>query len=137
MEAPLWDSITTPKNLMGFSDLVGFRVSEWAIGSARLELEVNDAHLNYLGIMHGGVGATLLDAAMGIGLSNRGPGKPRGRSVTLSLNTQFVKAAHPGLLIAESRRVGGGQRTIFMEADIRDKRGTILMTGQGTFKLLD
>ncbi|MBV7394084.1 PaaI family thioesterase [Mameliella sediminis] len=137
MTAITWDSQSVPLDLGGFNQMIGLKLVSWAPGRARLEMQVDERHLNSLGIMHGGVGASLLDTAMGMGVSYRGPDRPRGWCVTLSLNTQFIQPLRPGPVFAESRRIGGGKSVAFMEAELRDAEGALAMAGQGTFKLLD
>lgn len=137
MSTPEWDSTSPPADLGGFNQLIGVRLTAWTYGRARLAVEVDERHMNSLGIAHGGVGASLLDTAMGMGVSYRGPDEPRGWCVTLTLNTQFLHPMKPGLITAESQRVGGGRQTVFMEAEVRDDENRVLMTGQGTFKVIN
>ena len=49
----------------GFAGRLGAVVTEVDEGSARLEFEATDEHLNPAGTVHGGVLATLVDTAMG------------------------------------------------------------------------
>ena len=135
VDAAAWDTDTGTVTLGGFNRLLGVRLEGWTHGAARLSLDVDDRHLNATGILHGGVGASLLDTAMGLGAAYRGTGRDRARCVTLALNTQFLAPVSPGGLSVVSRRVGGGASTVFMEADLYDAAGTVCLRGQGTFHI--
>ena len=50
-----------------FHETLGIRPLEMGGGRGLLELVVGEGHLRTFGILHGGVFATLLDAAMGLG----------------------------------------------------------------------
>ena len=56
-----------------FLDLLGVRSIDARDGTCRLELAVLPQHMRNLGIVHGGVIATLLDTAMGIAASTLAP----------------------------------------------------------------
>ena len=49
----------------GFRALVGYKAVVWRRDYAEVELEIDDRHMNSLGILHGGVYMTMMDAAMG------------------------------------------------------------------------
>ena len=63
-------------------------------GHIVIAARVEKSHTNMRGIAHGGMLATLADAALGIGLSIDCAGA--NSFVTVNLNTDFVDAAHPG-----------------------------------------
>ena len=48
-----------------FNALIGFQISEWREDYVMLGLKLEPKHLNRSGVVHGGVLATLLDAAGG------------------------------------------------------------------------
>lgn len=76
--------------IRGFNAILGFRMVEWRDGFARLEVDLAEHHLNRSGVVHGGVLATLLDAACGYtGAYPSAPGKVR-RAVTLSMTTSLT-----------------------------------------------
>ena len=114
----------------GFADLVGYELKVWQADYAELTLTVEPQHLNRSGIMHGGVLATLIDTACGYsGIYCAEPGRVR-RAVTLSLHSQFIGAAELGArLTVTGRRSGGGRRTFFSQAEVRDQEDRLI--GQG------
>lgn len=118
----------------GFQQLLGYRLAEWEDGRAVLELEVEHKHTNRAGVLHGGVLATLVDTACGFAATFcPHPGRVR-RVVTLSLTTSFTGQVRHGLIRAVARRVSGGSRIVFCQADVFDPAGKLLGHGQGTFR---
>ena len=45
----------------GFAQLVGYRLDEWELDYAEVDLDLERRHLNRTGVLHGGVIATLID----------------------------------------------------------------------------
>jgi uncharacterized protein (TIGR00369 family) len=117
-----------------FQDLVGFRMTAWREDFARFELPIAPKLANRYGIVHGGVYAVLLDTVMGYACCYTGDPANRQLVMTLSLTTNFVSQAKGAVLIGEARRVGGGRRTAYAEATIRDELGTLVTTGSGVFR---
>jgi uncharacterized protein (TIGR00369 family) len=98
-----------------------------------VELAVGPQHLNSMGVVHGGVYATLVDAALGHAI---GFCTTRGNvrfSTTVSLCTTFVKSVGDGVLIATGRLEGLSGRLVTASAEVRDAAGNLLATGQGSF----
>lgn len=118
----------------GFQQLLGYRLAEWDEGRAVLELEVEHKHTNRAGVLHGGVLATLIDTACGFSATYcPHPGRVR-RVVTLSLTTSFTGQIRHGLIRAVARKVSGGSRIVFCQAEVMDAHGKLLGHGQGTFR---
>lgn len=118
----------------GFQQLLGYRLTEWAEGQAVLELEMEHKHTNRAGLLHGGVLATLIDTACGFAATFCPlPGRVR-RVVTLSLTTNFTGQARHGTLRAVAKKTGGGSRIVFCQADVLDGHGTLIASGQGSFR---
>lgn len=119
-----------------FQALIGFRKTAFEDGFCRLELDLGAQHSNRGGLAHGGVHATLLDAAMGAAGCWDGRPDDFQPAVTLSLTVNFIAPAQGARLIAEGRRVGGGARIYFSEGVITDETGITVARGSGAFKLL-
>jgi len=135
MRDQMWDPDMPTMDLGAFNRLVGVELEAWGPGISRVLFEVEDKHLNGLGIAHGGSAMTVLDFAMGMAASYSPAGEPRRRCVTLSMNTQFIKALIPGRAVVEARQVGGGGKTFFMEAELTDAAGDVCSRAQGVFRL--
>jgi len=115
--------------------LMGFEVTEWSEGFARVELPLDsDRHGNRYGIPHGGVHATLIDTACGYaGCWTGDPARPR-MAMTLSLTINYVGRASGERMIAEARVTGGGRRSFFADAQVRDETGRLVATGTATLR---
>jgi uncharacterized protein (TIGR00369 family) len=118
----------------GFRQLVGYRVLEWHDGDATITLTIGPRHLNRAGVLHGGVIATMIDAAGGYaGCFCPQPGHVR-RSVTVSLTTQFLAQAKTGVLTARARVRGGGKRLFIATIEVHDGSGTLVALGEGVYR---
>lgn len=125
----------TPPTVSGFSQLLGYRLTQWSESYAEVALDLGPQHLNVGGMPHGGVLATLIDTACGFaGCYCAQPGRRR-RAVTLSLETQFIGRAKPdGRLTAVARRIGGGRNIFFTSAEVHDETGVLIARGGGVFR---
>ncbi|SIN99624.1 PaaI family thioesterase [Vannielia litorea] len=117
-----------------FQALMGFQVTGWGEGCARVELEPLDAVENRHGIPHGGALSVLLDTAMGYAGSYTGDAGNRLMSMTLSMTVNFQGQARGTRLVAEGRKTGGGRKTFFAEARLTDEHGTLVATATGVFR---
>lgn len=118
----------------GFNDLIGLQIQTWRSGYAQLSLTMNDQLRNRSGTIHGGVLATMLDAAGGFaGCYCSVPGNVR-KAVTLSLTTQFVGQVSDGIVYVEASRIGGGRKVFFIEAKVTDAENQIIATAQGAYR---
>ena len=129
------DAYQDAEFLVGFNAHLGFRLAEWRADYARMEVAITDVHLNRSGIVHGGLYATMLDAAAGYTGVWTPPGAPRQRAVTLSLTTNYLAKVSAGKVVCESRRVGGGRAIFYAEGVVRDDAGMVLATGQSTHRI--
>lgn len=101
----------------GFNLFVGpFRIAAFGEGVWRFHLEVDERHINFGGVCHGGVLMTLMDFAMGVGASEASEDR---LASTIGMDMQFVAAARPGArLHGEARLVRATREVCFMEAEV-------------------
>ncbi|MEO0681781.1 MAG: PaaI family thioesterase [Pseudomonadota bacterium] len=134
-DAPGAPSSVTGEAAYPIQRLLGFEVTEWSEGFARVELALDpERHGNRYGIPHGGVHATLIDTACGFAGSWTGdPAAPR-HAMTLSLTVNYVGQTRGGRLIAEARVSGGGRRSFFADARLSDETGALIATGTATLR---
>ena len=118
----------------GFRQLLGYKVLEWRDSEAVVTLTIGPRHLNRGGALHGGVIATLIDAAGGYaGCHCAVAGRVR-RSVTVSLTTQFLTQAKTGVLTARARVHGGGKRLFMASVEVHDGSGALVAVGEGIYR---
>lgn len=103
---------------------------------SEVEMEVKDIHLNRRERLHGGVYATLLDAACGYAASRQVSEDAGALFVTLSLTTEYLAPGHKGKVKAIGRVTGGGRDTLFTRGEIRDARDRLIGTCSATYKRL-
>lgn len=103
---------------------------------AVFELTVSARHLNAEGRMHGGVIATLLDAACGLPVRVTAKDADLVRAVTLTLSVNYIAAPKGPRVRATGRISGGGSRVLFSEGEVRDTDGSLVATATGSFKRL-
>lgn len=120
----------------GFRTLVGYHTLDWSRDYGAIELRLTPEHGNSLGIPHGGVYMTIIDAAMGHAATwCEVPGNVR-ICVTVSLSTSFIATARGKVIRAVGRLVGIEERMATIEAEVRDEDGTLLATGLGCFRYM-
>ena len=102
-------------------------------------LALDARHANRNGRVHGGIHATVLDAAMGFAASRAFARAEGGRTadtdvLTLSLTTNFVGASDGDTLVATGRVDTHGRSVAFASGTVHDGEGRLLATGTATFK---
>ena len=118
----------------GFRAHVGYRLVEWGHGSARVVLDVREEHLNRSGVVHGGVVATMLDAAGGYaGLYCTVPGNLR-TCLSISFSQLFIAPALPPRIEVRARQLSAARATFFTEAMAYDAAGTLIGSAQGAYR---
>ena len=116
----------------GFREHVGLRVEDGPGGSPRVVLDAQEHHLNPHGTVHGGVLATLVDAAMGTAVGQAG--EEGERAVTVSLTVTYLKPGQPGRIVAQSDLRKKGSRLSVVEADVvQEETGDTIAHAVGTF----
>lgn len=127
------DQSDTQRKRSGYRQLIGYRTKAWREGYGEVELQIGPQHLNSIGIVHGGVYASLLDVALGHAVSFcTVPGNWR-FSTTVSLTTTFLKGAAAGVLTATGRVDGAAGRLVTGTGEVRDAAGTLCAVAQGSF----
>ena len=111
----------------------GIRVADADPGAIRLELDLDDHHRNIQGFAHGGVLATLADAAMG--LSVRSALEPGRRHVTVEMGMHYLRPVTTGTITASGRAIRVGTEIAYAEAVVTDAAGRDLARASGTYSV--
>lgn len=117
-----------------FLDLCGIERPVLGNGHCLAVVEPHPKLLNSLGIAHGGLVATLADAAMG-GAARSALTATR-TVVTVSMQTNFFAPAK-GRLEAEGRVVKQTRSLLFVECEVRNGRGEAVARSNGVFRALE
>src|SRR5258706_10819977 len=122
------------ETLSGFRDLVGYRTAAWRENYAEVELQIGSEHGNRIGRAHGGVYATILDAAMGHAAAWCGTKGHIRHCVTLSLTTHFLEGVSTGTIKAIGQVEHIENRIATCSGPVISDRGHVLALGQGSFR---
>ena len=107
------------------SALMNFGLAELEEGRAVFTAEPAEYHYNPIGVVHGGLAATLLDSAMGCAVHSV---LPAGAGyTTLEIKVNYVRAltAETGLVRCEARVIHVGGRTATAEGKVLDAAGKL------------
>jgi uncharacterized protein (TIGR00369 family) len=116
--------------------LLGFALDEVEEGRVVFTVEPGEHHYNPIGVVHGGLAATLLDSAMGCAVHSM---LPQGRGyTTLEIKVNYVRAIRhdSGRLRAEGRVLHLGGKVATAEARIVDNKGQLYAHATTTCFLL-
>lgn len=103
-------------------------------GESRLEIVVQEKHLQPFGIVHGGVFASLLDAAAFWAAYSQVPGDEGMTTVEMKIN--YLAPASAGRMIAKGRGIRTGKTLCLADASIYNEEGTLLAHGTATMMIL-
>ena len=112
--------------------LMDFRIAEITEGRAVFLVTPAEFHYNPIGVVHGGVAATLLDSAMGCAVHST---LPAGASyTTLEIKVNYIKAmsVETGEVRCEAKTIYVGRRTATAEGKIVDSKGKLYAHGTTT-----
>lgn len=116
-----------------YLQFLGFKLTAWKDGFARLEMPVRAEHRNTVGYLHGGVIASLLDIAGAVsgsfGISQEFV------SVTINLNCNYMAPHQAETVIAEGELIRVTKTLFFAQAKLLDpENNRLCATATGTYK---
>lgn len=117
-----------------FWDLLGCTIEKVTGSEVTAVLEIEPRHLNLIGILHGGVHATMIDSAMGLMAM---VAKPEANVVTTNLNIQYVAKAELATMVRVTAEiVHVSRKSITAQAFVRTESGDLCAFGTGTFRVI-
>ena len=118
-------------------ELLGFTIRDIAPGSVTFAMTPAEKHYNPIGMVHGGVTATLLDSAMGCALQTVLPAGVGYSTLDISVRYLRPVTARTGTVVATGTLVHKGRRTATAEARLVDEAvGQVLATATSTLLVL-
>jgi uncharacterized protein (TIGR00369 family) len=119
----------------GMGELLGFRLAEVSEGRAVVVITPGAQHYNGLGIVHGGLAATLLDSALGVAINTV---VPTGQAfATLEMKINYVRPIRGDA--GELRCIGNvihvGGRVATADGRVEDLKGKLYAHGTATCML--
>jgi acyl-CoA thioesterase len=119
---------------MPFNNLLGIRVARTHRDGVTIECTLRDDLRNLAGVLHGGVTATLADAAVGIAIHHHFQGlRP---STTLELKINYFRPIDSGKVIARARLIRIGSSICVGRVDIFDSKKRLAGAALVTYMLL-
>lgn len=118
------------------AELMNFRLAEIAEGSAVFVCDPGEYHYNPIGLVHGGLAATLLDSAMGCAIHTT---LPAGVGyTTLEIKVNFIRpiTVKEAGIRCEGRVIHSGGRTATADGRIVDAAGKLYAHGTTTCLIL-
>jgi uncharacterized protein (TIGR00369 family) len=105
--------------------LMNFRIGEVSEGHAVFLVTPEEYHYNPIGVVHGGVAATLLDSAMGCAVHSTLPAGARYTTLEIKVNYIRPMSAETGEVRCEANIIHVGARTATAEGKIVDQQGKL------------
>ena len=118
-----------------FNQLVGMKITRVHRDGVTVECKVRDDLLNLAGALHGGVFATLADAAAGMSLQRYFEGKRPIATVELKIN--YLRAVTQGRVFARGRVLRAGRTLCVVRVDLTDEHKREVGAALVTYILLD
>ncbi|MDJ0986693.1 MAG: PaaI family thioesterase [Desulfobacterales bacterium] len=122
-------------NICPYFELLSMKLTDVGIGYAILEIELAKKHLQPFGVVHGGVFASIIDAAAFWSLYY-GIEDPDTGLTTVDLKLNYLAPAVSGKLIARGRQIKVGRTLGYAEAQVVDQEGKVLAHGTSTVIIL-
>lgn len=117
-----------------YFSLLSMKIQDLQWGGSLLEVQLEDKHLQPFGNVHGGVMASVVDAATfwatfpqvekGLGLT------------TVEIKVNYLAPVQKGKLIAQGRCIKIGKTLAFGDAFVRDHREKLIAHGTSTMMVL-
>jgi len=119
---------------MPFNKLVGVRILRRHADGVTIECRMRDELRNTAGVLHGGVTATMADAAVGIALTSHFDG--RRACTTTDLKINYLSAVVDGKIIARSHLIRVVRQLCVGRVDLTDGDGKLIAVAIVTYLLL-
>jgi uncharacterized protein (TIGR00369 family) len=130
----------TPKQIrdflpkMAFNQLLGMRLVKVHKDGVTIELVVRPEMMNGAGVLHGGVTATMADAAAGIATNRELGGQCAITTAELKIN--FLRAVSKGSVRARAYLVRVGSTLVVTRVDMHDQQKKLIGTALVTYIIL-
>ena len=122
-------------NRSPYFELLSMEIKEVGIGFSVLEIDLAHKHLQPFGMVHGGVFASIIDAAAFWAIFYDIDDQNAG-ATTVDLKLNYLAPAASGKLLAKGRQIKLGKTLGYAEAEVTDENGKILAHGTSTLMLL-
>ena len=118
-----------------FATLLGIKLTSVHRDGVTIECDLRPELTNSFAVAHGGVAATLADAAVGVALNRHFGGKRPITTIEMKIN--YFLPATGGRMFARAHLLRLGSTLCVGSVDLTDTRGSELGTALVTYMLLD
>jgi len=128
------EAISNVVNQSPYFSLLSMKIKDLAWGTSVLEVQLEEKHLQPFGYVHGGVIASVMDAATfwavfpqvkdGMGLT------------TVEIKVNFLAPVQKGRLVVKGRCIKIGKTLALGDAAIHDAKGNLLGHGTATMMIV-
>ena len=129
------ERVTQFVNHCPYFELLSMKILDVGLGFSLLEIHLAEKHLQPFGFVHGGVFASIIDAAAFWALFC-GIEDPNAGATTVDLKLNYLAPAVSGKLIAKGRQIKLGKTLGYAEATVTDENGRLLAHGTSTLMIL-
>jgi len=133
-----------PEHIKAFLDLINrgpylnllsIKVCEMDIGYSKVEVELQNKHMNSFGAIHGGVYSSLIDTAAYWAVYCEIDENVGYTSIDVCVNN--LSMVHEGKVIVEGKSIKVGKSLCMAEATAKDSTGKILAYGTSKLMILN
>jgi uncharacterized protein (TIGR00369 family) len=128
-------ALTKTVNRCPYFQLLSIEMESFHWGESHLEVAVQEKHLQPYGIVHGGVCASLVDAAAFWAVYTQTEADVGLTTVEIKVN--YLAPVSQGRLFARGKSIKTGSRICLGEATVEDADGLLLAHGTSTMMVLD
>ena len=118
-----------------FNHLLGIQISRAHSDGVTLHCKVKNSLLNSNKVLHGGVSASIADAAVGVAIQHRFAGKRAITTVELKVN--YFRPVAEGTLFARARLLRVGSTLCIGQVDLTDDKKNLVGVAIVTYIFLD
>ncbi|MCS7144926.1 MAG: PaaI family thioesterase [Archaeoglobaceae archaeon] len=97
-----------------------------------VEIDVEEKHLQALGMVHGGAIASILDSAIGLNINKELIEKGK-LAITSQLNVHYLKPVSKGKIIAKAKPLFIGSKVAVGYGELKDENGETIAVATSTF----
>ena len=119
---------------MPFNKLLGIHVLRYHSDGLTVECRVRDELLNSARVLHGGVLATVADAAVGIALARHFNGQQPMTTIEMKIN--YLRPVAEGKVLARARLLRVGTNVCVGRVDVKDGAGKVVAAALVSYMLL-
>src|SRR5690349_12811022 len=119
---------------MPFNRSLGLRIAKTHTDGVTIEIPLRDDLRNFTGQLHGGVGATIADVAVGVAIHHHFGGRRPCTTVDLKIN--YFRPIQEGKIVARSKLLRIGNHLVVGTVELKDKDRKLAGFATVTYMLL-